>query len=139
MPPRAPKAPAPPSRLWRPALALDSDPTLADRIAAVRGDGPDLQRRAKAAGWPSGISPEVSWALKRLERWEKGDERPVRVVVLTGKRCPPAWMSRCPMARWSARAAPEVAGEAHPLSPHHDPLRGVMFHFRAPSAQRCLP
>ena len=87
MPPRAPKAPAPTVEVVAPALALDSTRPLADRIAAVKGDGPDLQRQAKAAGWPSGISPEVSWALKRLERWDKGDERPVRVVVLAGKRC----------------------------------------------------
>ena len=61
MPPRAIKAPAPTVEVVAPALALDPTRPLADRIAAVKGDGPDLQRQAKAAGWPSGISPSTHW------------------------------------------------------------------------------
>ena len=70
-----------------PARDLDPSRDLSARIADLEAAGPDLQRQGQAAGWPKGISPAVSWALKRLERWRKGDQRPVRVLILPGKRC----------------------------------------------------
>lgn len=59
-------------------------PSLAERAAELRKQLPELRRQA--AQHPGGVSPAYAHALKRVERWEAGDARPVIVTRLSDGR-----------------------------------------------------
>lgn len=60
---------------------------LERRAKDLEAQLPDLHRQAKAEGWPSGVSPRLAYIVKRVERWRKGDERPVSVLQFADRRC----------------------------------------------------
>lgn len=82
-----PSSPSTPERIAAAELFDSGEQPLSERIAALRAKLPELVQEAKRGRWPADVSPAVAWALKRLERWSADDPRPVRVLVLGGKRC----------------------------------------------------
>lgn len=78
MPAPKPAAPASPALATRVPRAPDVSPDdLSAAASALRGDLPRV--KAAAASRPGGVNATYCWALKRLERWDAGDVRPVIV------------------------------------------------------------
>lgn len=61
-------------------------PTLSERIADLKRDLPQIAAEAAKGNWLRGISARLAWAVKRIERWEAGDERPVQVLIFPDRR-----------------------------------------------------
>lgn len=64
-----------------------TQPELDAKAKELEGKIPEIYTAGVKDNWPDGVSPRLSWAVKRVERWRAGDERPVVVRVRGDRKC----------------------------------------------------